>query len=175
MAWLIVLGLVQGLTEFLPVSSSAHLAILHHLVPGDSLTTNVAFDILLHLATLAAVLVYFRADLLRLATGLVRRDGQPDDCGLSPLMTLAALAVATLGTGLMYGLYKALGIATKEDTQFSCRSAPASWSPAPCCGASGSGPWRRGRGARSPCSWPSSSVSARGWRSCPASVAAARP
>jgi undecaprenyl-diphosphatase len=56
-----VLGLVQGLTEFLPVSSSGHLVVVQHFlaVPGAS----VAFDVFLHLATLLAVVVYFRKDL----------------------------------------------------------------------------------------------------------------
>ena len=53
-----LLGLVQGLTEFLPVSSSGHLAILQHYLrfPGDRLF----FDVMLHFATLLSVLVYFR-------------------------------------------------------------------------------------------------------------------
>ncbi len=58
-----VLGAIQGLTEFLPVSSSAHLALAHWLfgwrVPGE---LELAFDVVLHAGTLVALLVYFRKD-----------------------------------------------------------------------------------------------------------------
>lgn len=55
------LGLVQGLTEFLPVSSSGHLAIFKRILGADALTTTLTLDILLHVGTLVAVfLVYFK-------------------------------------------------------------------------------------------------------------------
>lgn len=59
----ILLGLVQGLTEFLPVSSSGHLAILHSLFGLDSGENIVAFDLLLHLGTLIAVFIVFYKDI----------------------------------------------------------------------------------------------------------------
>jgi undecaprenyl-diphosphatase len=57
-----ILGVVQGLTEFLPVSSSAHLAIIPALLGLQHPT--LAFEVLLHFGTLAAVVVYFRRDLV---------------------------------------------------------------------------------------------------------------
>lgn len=54
-----LLGFIQGLTEFLPVSSSGHLAILHK-VTGLETESNLFFDILLHLATLIAVIIFYR-------------------------------------------------------------------------------------------------------------------
>lgn len=60
----IVLGIVQGLTEFLPVSSSGHLIIFPWLFGWE--TGGLAFDASLHLGTLAAVLVYFRNELMNL-------------------------------------------------------------------------------------------------------------
>ena len=64
--------MVQGLTEFLPVSSSGHLIIVPWLFDWTELTRNPdlnrAFDVALHLGTLVGVLIYFRRDLLRLAT-----------------------------------------------------------------------------------------------------------
>ena len=67
----IVLGLVQGLTEFLPVSSSGHL-ILVPLVFGWP-DQGLAFDAVTHLGTLAALLVYFRGELLALLAGTLSR------------------------------------------------------------------------------------------------------
>ncbi len=60
----IVLGIVQGLTEFLPISSSGHLIIFPWLFDWE--TGGLAFDASLHLGTLVAVIVYFRDELLKL-------------------------------------------------------------------------------------------------------------
>lgn len=64
----IILGIVQGLTEFLPVSSSGHLAIGQKLFGFEE--HDVFFDIVLHVGTLLAVVYYYRRDLLRMADGL---------------------------------------------------------------------------------------------------------
>ena len=56
-----LLGLVQGLTEFLPISSSGHLLVVPWLLGWTSpLLNSLTFDVALHLGTLGAVLVYFR-------------------------------------------------------------------------------------------------------------------
>ena len=60
----LVLGIVQGITEFLPISSSAHLIIVSWLAKGKSLP--LALNVALHLGTLSAVLIYFYKDWLRL-------------------------------------------------------------------------------------------------------------
>ena len=57
----IIIGLVQGLTEFLPVSSSAHLVFIQHLLGLTD--SSIAFDVLLHVGTLVAVVVYFFKDI----------------------------------------------------------------------------------------------------------------
>lgn len=62
-----LLGVVQGLTEFLPVSSSAHLILARVFFGWDAEQFGRPFDVACHVGTLAAILVYFRADLLRLA------------------------------------------------------------------------------------------------------------
>ena len=63
----LVMGIVQGLTEFLPVSSSGHLIIVPWLFGWDDpFITSLAFSVMLHLGTLVALLVYFRADWARL-------------------------------------------------------------------------------------------------------------
>lgn len=60
----ILLGVIQGLTEFLPVSSSGHLVVLHDILKFKSID-SVAFDVSLHLGTLLALMVYFRVEILR--------------------------------------------------------------------------------------------------------------
>jgi len=69
----ILLGILQGATEFLPVSSSGHLVLAQHLL-GDFEQPGVLFDVLLHLGTMVAVVLYFRRDLAGLISSLWRRD-----------------------------------------------------------------------------------------------------
>ena len=69
----ILLGILQGATEFLPVSSSGHLVLAQHLL-GDFEQVGVLFDVLLHLGTLVAVVIYFWSDLSGLTSSLWRRD-----------------------------------------------------------------------------------------------------
>lgn len=59
----IIIGIVQGLTEFLPISSSAHLVFVPYLLGTES---SLAFDTILHIGTLVAVVVYFWKDLLQM-------------------------------------------------------------------------------------------------------------
>ena len=61
----IILGLIQGVAEFLPISSSGHLAIFKNVLGFDT-DTGLLFDVLLHLGTLAAVFVVFWKDIFRL-------------------------------------------------------------------------------------------------------------
>ena len=63
----IVMGIVQGLTEFLPISSSGHLIIVPYLAGWDDpFITSLAFSVMLHIGTLVALLAYFWRDWLRL-------------------------------------------------------------------------------------------------------------
>jgi undecaprenyl-diphosphatase len=68
----IILGLVQGLTEFLPVSSTAHLTLVENLLLKRSMP--LAFDVLLHVGTLLALLIYFRQELSKILKGLLGQD-----------------------------------------------------------------------------------------------------
>ena len=58
---LVVLALVQGLTEILPISSSAHLVLVPHIAGWPD--QGLSFDVALHIGTAIAIIAYFRADL----------------------------------------------------------------------------------------------------------------
>ena len=67
----IILGVVQGITEFLPVSSSGHLIVVRDML-GMNTEGDLAFDIMLHLATLLVILVYFHKRIARLVISVFR-------------------------------------------------------------------------------------------------------
>jgi len=69
----VALGILQGLTEFLPVSSSGHLVIAQQFFPLATLGNALAFDVCLHFGTLLAVLAYFRGDLAGMAAAVAGR------------------------------------------------------------------------------------------------------
>lgn len=101
----IVLGIVQGLSEFLPISSSGHLLVVPWLLDWndlDDVSVKKAFDVALHIGTLAAVLAYFRRDLVELVRhGLtsLRRPGGPHSTSgrLAWLLMLSAVPAAAVG------------------------------------------------------------------------------
>jgi len=68
----IILGIIQGITEFLPVSSSAHLEVVADLMNTDQHT--ILFDISLHFSTLLVVLIYFRKKIFSLLTNSLSQD-----------------------------------------------------------------------------------------------------
>ncbi len=69
----ILLGIIQGATEFLPVSSSGHLVIAEWAIGWKSgLMDNLAFDVALHTGTLVAVLWYFRRDWFQFGGAVIK-------------------------------------------------------------------------------------------------------
>src|SRR5207237_8274724 len=64
-------GVVQGVTEFLPVSSSGHLILVPHVFGWPD--QGQAFDAVMHIGTLAALVAYFRVELMELVTGALSR------------------------------------------------------------------------------------------------------
>jgi len=70
----VYLALIQGMTEFLPISSSAHLALLPLLSNWPD--QGLAFDCVVHLGSLTAVIIYFRSDIARMAAGFGHTIGQ---------------------------------------------------------------------------------------------------
>jgi undecaprenyl-diphosphatase len=89
---ILVLALVQALTEFLPISSSGHLVLASYFLGWQY--QGIAFDLALHFGTLLAVLVYFRSDLLAIVRELLRwRPGQ----AINPLQRLGlGLGISTI-------------------------------------------------------------------------------
>ena len=102
----VVLGIVQGLTEFLPVSSSGHLIVVPELLGWDDpFIESLAFSVMLHVATLLALLVYFRSDWLRLIpAGLatLRDRSFRDDPDRRLAWLLAASTVPAVIVGVLF-------------------------------------------------------------------------
>ena len=103
MNWIetIILGLVQGLTEFLPVSSSAHLRIVGELLP-NSADPGAAFTAITQLGTETAVIIYFWRDIVRIlrqwTLSLVGRVERSDpDARMGWLISLGSLPIGVLG------------------------------------------------------------------------------
>jgi undecaprenyl-diphosphatase len=95
----IVLGITQGLSEFLPISSSGHLRLVPWLFGWDDFAGRVSlektFDVALHLGTLIGALAYFRADVVRYARAGLRRDARDTTDGrLAWLLVLSTIPAA---------------------------------------------------------------------------------
>src|SRR3954470_3184046 len=99
----LIMGIVQGLTEFLPISSSGHLIIVPFLFGWtDPFITSLAFSVMLHVGTLAALLVFFRAEWFRLvpaglATIRDRSFRDEPDRRLAWLLVAATIPAALAG------------------------------------------------------------------------------
>src|SRR5574337_1646816 len=94
----IVLAIVQGLTEFLPISSTAHLKLVPWLLGWKD--PGLSFDIALHAGTLAAVLIYFYKDWIQIiAQGLGLRFGGDRELAKNQWL-LWLLAIATIPVGI---------------------------------------------------------------------------
>jgi undecaprenyl-diphosphatase len=116
----IILGLVQGLSEFLPISSSGHLLLVPWLFGWndfDNASTEKAFDVALHLGTLVAAVVYFRHDLvvyIREGTRAVvhRREPITREGRLAWLLLLSTVPAAVVGAVFSDQIDEQLGTPT---------------------------------------------------------------
>jgi undecaprenyl-diphosphatase len=107
---LAILAVVQGITEFLPISSSGHLILLPRLLGAAD--QGLALDVAVHVGTLGAVMLFFREDVARIWRGVLqvlggRRDGP--DARLAMLLAIATVPVVAAGYLLrLSGLAEAL-------------------------------------------------------------------
>lgn len=96
----ILLGVVQGLTEFLPISSSGHLILMRDLFKVG-LQSGLAFDAVLHFATACAIVVYFKDDVLKLLRAswcfIARLDQNEAVCRLQRAIIIATVPAVTFG------------------------------------------------------------------------------
>ena len=88
-----VLGVLQGITEFLPISSSGHLVIFEYLfnISND----NIVIEVVLHFGTLISILIYFRDDIFKLFKGVT--SGNSDDLIYFKHLVLATIPIVLAG------------------------------------------------------------------------------
>lgn len=96
--YLLILALIQGLTEFLPVSSSAHLILLPALTGAED--QGLALDVAVHIGTLFAVILFFRKDVWMALKGvgdILRGDVNSEGARLAMLLVVATIPVMVVG------------------------------------------------------------------------------
>lgn len=97
----VILGVVQGITEFLPVSSSGHLLLAQYFLGLDQSRFGLSFDVALHMGTLVAVVAFFWRDLVRMAIAFLgsfaHRDMANRDQRLAYLLIVATVPAALIG------------------------------------------------------------------------------
>ncbi len=91
----LILAVVQGIAEFLPVSSSGHLALLGHFLGSRAPDGGLVLEVVLHLGTLCSVVVFYRSDLAGLASGVLH--GRRDSLRLLLLLFIASIPAGVCG------------------------------------------------------------------------------
>lgn len=97
----IILGIIQGITEFLPISSSGHLALFQNIL-GE---VDVNLDVVLHLATLLAVFVFFSKDIIQLIRGFFSFSWKNRDFRMCVYILISSLPAGIVGFLFMKYLY----------------------------------------------------------------------
>lgn len=106
LVYAVLLGVIQGLTEFLPVSSSAHLILARAFFGWNAEQFGIAFDVACHLGTLLAVVVYFWADILAMVRAVPRLGTLTGPAPDPAAWTAALIVLGTIpavGVGLAFG------------------------------------------------------------------------
>ncbi len=104
----IIMGILQGLTEFLPVSSSGHLVMIQHFWKFNPESPElILFDLAVHVGTVASILFYYRRSFARFTGGLIRDVGDFNRLQIGIPWRFAILALAaTFSTGVIYVISK---------------------------------------------------------------------
>lgn len=104
---IVILALIQGITEFLPISSSGHLVIAHGIMnpptTPEAMKANLLLDIAVHVGTLLSVLVYFRKDVLTMACGaldIVTGKVSSDGARLDLYVLVSSIPVILVGLAM---------------------------------------------------------------------------
>lgn len=94
----IIFGAIQGITEFLPISSSGHLVILHHFIDLP-INSELAFDVALHSATLLAIIIFFWKEIISLITSWIKsfKSGKTPESNLAWCIIIATIPGALCG------------------------------------------------------------------------------
>lgn len=90
----LLLGVMQGVAEFLPISSSGHLVIAQHFIKGFR-QPGILFDVVLHVGTLVSTLIYFRRDITGIIKGFFK--GEVDNRKTALLIIVASVPTAIIG------------------------------------------------------------------------------
>jgi len=90
----IVLGIIQGLTEWLPISSTGHLKLAEQLL---NMKVPILFDVILHIGTLTVVIFFFRKDIGNMLSALARFDFKTEHGKLIPLIIAGTIPTAIIG------------------------------------------------------------------------------
>lgn len=104
----VLFGLVQGLTEFIPVSSSGHLLLMHRVFGTGG--NELAFDVALHLGTLTALIAYFYRDIGQLLEGLVKKTSHTRLAWLLALATIPAVIAGVLLESAAESTFRSAGL-----------------------------------------------------------------
>jgi undecaprenyl-diphosphatase len=90
----IILGIIQGIAEWLPISSTGHLRLAEHFL---GLTLPILFDVTLHIGTLVVIFVFFREDIRNVLAALARLDFKTEQGRMIPLITVGSIPTALIG------------------------------------------------------------------------------
>ena len=99
---ILILAVVQGITEWLPISSSGHLVIIEKCL---GLTPPLIFNVMLHVGTLFVVLAVFRRDIVKIVKAFVRLDFKTDEGKLALFIVVGSVPTALIGF-FFYGIFK---------------------------------------------------------------------
>lgn len=96
----IILGIIQGFTEWLPISSTGHLKIAEHFLQFSSPQGLLIFDFALHIGTLIVVILFFRGEIKDILSALVKLDFKTENGKLIPLIIVGSVPAAAVGLSL---------------------------------------------------------------------------